>query len=69
MLIGDFNETYNNTSFSYLKVGDESMSVIRFWNTENRNLPPFSYIFQNPEPLGKEFNTVAYSITGDLLLI
>ena len=44
LLIDGFNEAFNNISVSYLKVGDESMSVIRFRTTEKVNLPHFSYI-------------------------
>ena len=45
------------------------MSAIRFRTTAKGNLPHFSYIFRNPEPLGTEFKTVACSITGDLLFV
>ena len=44
MLIDVFNETWNNISTSYMKFGDDSTSVIRFWTTEKGNLPHFSYI-------------------------
>ena len=53
----------------FLKVGDESMSAIRFRTTEKGNLPHLSYIFRKPEPLGTEFKTVAWSVTGALLFI
>ena len=52
-----------------MNVGDESMSVIRFQKTAKGGLPHLSYIFHKPEPLGKEFNTVACSVTGGLLFI
>ena len=48
-----------NVDVSFLKVGDESMSAIRFRMTANENLTQLSYIFHNPEPLGTEFNTVS----------
>ena len=69
MLVGDFNETCNNIAASYLKVGYESMSASCFCTTSKENLPNLSYIFRNPEPLGIEFKTVAYYITGSFLLI
>ena len=45
------------------------MSAIRFHTTAKGNLPHLSYIFRKPEPLGTEFKTVAYSVTGTLLFI
>ena len=58
-----------NIAASFLKVGDESMSAIRFRTTAKGNLPQLSYIFRKPEPLGTEFKTVACSVTGALLFI
>ena len=69
MLFDEFNNACKNIVASFLKVGDESMSAIRFRTTAKGNLPHFSYIFRNPEPLGTEFNTVACSVTGALLFI
>ena len=51
----------------FLKLGDESMSAIRFWTTAKGNLPHLSYIFRKPEPLGTKFKTVACSVTGALI--
>ena len=45
------------------------MSAIRFQTTAKGNLPHFSYIFRNPEPLGTEFKTVACYVTEALLFI
>ena len=64
-----FNMTCKNISASSLKVGDKSMSAIRFRTTAKGNLPHLSYIFRKPYPLGKEFKTVACYVTGDLLCI
>ena len=66
-LIDIFNEACKNTIASYLKVGDDSMGGIRFWTTDQGNLTYLSYIFRNMGPMGTEFNTVAYSITGVFL--
>ena len=52
-----------------MKVGDESMSAIRFQTTAKGNLLRLLYIFRNPEPLGNEFKTVACYVTGALLFI
>ena len=52
-----------------MKVGDESMSAIRFRKTAKGNLPHLSYIFRKPKPPGTEFKTVAYSVTGSLIFI
>ena len=56
-----------NIAASFLKVGDESISAIRFRTTAKGNLPHLFYILRKPEPLETEFNTVAFSVTGDLL--
>ena len=69
LLIGGFNEAFNNISVSSLKVGYESMSVIRFWTTAKGDLPHLSYIFRKPDPLGTELNTVACSVTGSMIFI
>ena len=45
------------------------MSAIRFRTTTKGNLPHLYYILRKPEPLGIDFKTVAFSITGALLLI
>ena len=63
-----FNAACKNIADSSMKVGYESMSAIRFWMKSKKNLPHLSYILRNPEPRGKEFNTVACSVTGALLL-
>ena len=54
-----FNTACKNIAAIFLKVGDESMSTIRFWKTAKGNLPHLSYIFQKPDPLGTELKTVA----------
>ena len=69
MLIDGFNAAFKNIPTSSLKVGDESMSAIRFKTTEKRNLPPLFYIFCNPKPMGTDFKTVACYVTGALLFI
>ena len=68
-LFDGFNTACKNIAASFLKVGDESMSAIRFRTTAKRNLPHLSYIFRKPDPLGTEFKTVACSVTGALLFI
>ena len=62
-LIDRFNESCSNIAASYLKVGDESMSLIKFSTTSEGDLPHLSYIFCKPEPLGTEINMVACSVT------
>ena len=69
MLIDGFNVVCKNIDAGFLKVGDESMSAIRFRTTAKGNLPHLSYILRKPEPLGTEFNTVAFSVTGALISI
>ena len=59
LLIYGFNKAFSNIASSSLKVGDDSMSTIRFCTTSKRDLHHLSYIFHKPELLGTEFNTVA----------
>ena len=64
-----FNKVCNNIAASYLKVGGDSMSAIRFWVMDKGNLPHFPYIFRKPEPLVTDFNTFTCSIIGALLFV
>ena len=57
-LIYFFNVVCKNIAASFLKVGDESMSAVRFRTTAKGNLPHLSYIFCKKEPLGAEFCSV-----------
>ena len=68
LLIDGLNVVFKNIADSSLKVGDESMSAIRFWTMAKGNLPCLSYIFHNLEPLGTEFRTVTCSVTGAFLI-
>ena len=63
-LFDGFNTACKNIAASFLKVGDESMSAIRFWTTAKGNLLNLSYIFRKPDPLGTKFKTFACSVTG-----
>ena len=58
-----------NIAVSYLKVGGDSVSAIRFWMTAKGDLPHLYYIFLKPKPLGRELNTVVCSVTGYLIFI
>ena len=69
ILIDGFNVVCKNIAASSLKVGDESMSAIRFRTTAKGNLPHLSYIFRKLEPLGTYFKKVTWSVTGYLLFI
>ena len=69
VLIGGSNDACNIIAASYIKVGGESMSEIRFWNTSKGNLPHFFYILHKPDTVGTEFNTVAFYVTGLLLIV
>ena len=69
MFIYGFNKACSNIAASYLNVGDDSMSTIRFRTMSKGNLPHLSYILCKPEPLGTEFNTFACSVTGALIFI
>ena len=58
LLFNGFNTACKNIAASFLKVGDESMSAIRFWTTTKGKLPYLSYILRKQEPLSTDFNTV-----------
>ena len=68
MLIYGFNTACKNISASSLKVGDESMSEIRFRTTAKGKLPHLFYIFRKLYPLGIDFKTVAFSINKGLAI-
>ena len=68
-MIYGFNEECKNIAVSYMNVGYEFMSVIRFWATVKGDLPHLYYIFRKTEPLGAEFKTVACSVTGGFLFV
>ena len=69
MFINVFNAACKNIAENSLKVWDESMIAISFRTTAKGKLPHLSYIFRKPEPLGEALNTVASSVTGNLILI
>ena len=61
-LINGLNEACSNIAASYLKIRDESMSAMRFCKNPKENLPQFSYILHEPEPLGVELNMFVLSV-------
>ena len=67
--INEFNDSCKNISSSYLRVGGESMSVIRFQKTVKRGLPYLSYISRKLDPLGTGFKTGAFYFTDALIFI
>ena len=69
MLINGFYEACNSIDASYLKVDNESISVICSWTTEKGVLPHLSYVFRNTELLGTKFKTVACSVNDAFLFI
>ena len=68
-LIDGFNKACSNIATSYLKIGDESMSEIKFHKMLKGGLPHLYYILHNLEPLGTEFKMAACSVTGSLILL
>ena len=52
-----------------MNIGDASMSAIRFQVTAKGNLPHLSYIFSKPEPLERDFETVACPVKGGLIFV
>ena len=69
LLIDGFTESCSNIAASYLKVGYDSMSSIRFCTTSKGDLIHLSYILCKPELLGTLFNTVSCSVTGALIFL
>ena len=67
--IDGLNKVCNNIAASYMKFSDESMKAIHFWTTSNGDLPHFSWILRNKEPLGTEFNNAICSVTVSLIFI
>ena len=51
LLINFLNWAFNNIAASYIKVEDESMSVIRYQMTSKGGLNNLSCIFRKPETL------------------
>ena len=66
MLIDGFNVACKSIATSCIKVGDESMSEIRFRTTAKGKLPHLFYIFRKLYPQGIDFKTVAFSINKGL---
>ena len=62
LLTNGLNLACSDIAASYITVGDDSMSVIRFQKTPKGELPNLSYIFRKPETLDTEFKTVVFSI-------
>ena len=59
-IIDGFNESRMHIDSGVEKMADESMSSIRFHTTPKGDLPHYTYIFRNPEPLGTEMKNVAW---------
>ena len=57
MLINGFNAACNNIAASDLKVGDESMSAIRFRTTAKGNLPDKEKVYLTSHIAVSLFNT------------
>ena len=66
-LVYGFNGLCGQIASRIEKMADESMSAIRFCTTPKGDLPHYSYIFRNPEPLGTEMKNVACSRLGKML--
>ena len=57
--IDRFNKSCSQINSGTEQATDESMSDICFHTTPKCDLPYYSHIFMNPEPLGTESNNVA----------
>ena len=69
LLIDGFNNSCSNIASSYLKVGDESISSIRFFTMSKEDLTCLTYIFCTSEPLGTELKKVDFSTAGPLIFL
>ena len=63
-LTDKFNESRRQISSGVGKTADESMSSIRFCSTPKADLPYYSYIFRDMDPLGTEVKNVAIPRVG-----
>ena len=51
-IIDGFNEVLSQIDSGVEIMDDELMSAIQFRTTAKGDLPPYHYIFRNPDPLG-----------------
>ena len=68
-LIEGFNELCRHIASGVGKTADESMSVIKFRTNPKGDLQHYSYVFRNPEPLGKVMKNMACSRLGNMLYL
>ena len=66
-MIDRFNYPRRQIASGKEKNVDELMSAIKFRTIPKGDLPHYSYIFSNLEPLGKEMKNVACSRLGTML--
>ena len=69
LLIDGFNKVCSNIYARCLKFRYKSMSTIQFHTTPKGKLTHLSYILRKPELLGKDFKTVACSVTLSLIFL
>ena len=62
-----FNESRRQIFYGAVKIADDSMSFIHFITTPKGNLPHYSYILGEKEPLGTEITNVACYRLGTML--
>jgi hypothetical protein len=67
--IKDFNNNRTKTvAASVIKLLDEAMSAWRPRKNKTGGLPNISFILRKPKPLGTEFKTMVFSVTGNYKL-
>ena len=66
-LIDGFNGSRRQIDSGREKTVDESMSAIRFRTTPKGDLPHYSYIFRNLDPLRTKMKNVVCSRLGTML--
>ena len=66
-LVDRFNESRGKIASGVEKTVDELISAILFRTTPKGDLMHYSFIFRNPDPLGKEMKNVACSRLGTML--
>ena len=69
LLVQSYDKVFKKIAASYLKDGNYSIGAIHFWTIVKGDLPHLSYIFENTESLGTEFNNVACYVTGLLIFL
>ena len=68
-VIDGFNQFLRKIYFGVENTLDQSMSYIRFWANPKGDIPHYSHIFKNPDPLGVDLNNAVCYRLGTVLYL